>query len=180
VVLGFGETTSTRVFDLDGEVTRTVSVDTAVSLPIYDGLPLGTAELRQGERVLATVPVVATEDISSAEETVGSVPVSDYIDVAVTARAAEDSQDVPEFDPDVIVARNIELDPEVEAPVAVGDSLGQIVYTQGDDVVLTVPVVAVESVEAPTTLERVGIFFERTWNWVTGQPRMATLQLVDG
>lgn len=180
ITLGFAQTTATPVFDLDGEVTRTVSADSAVSLPIYEGQPLGTAELHQGDRVLATVPIVATRDISSAEETVGSVPVSDFIDVSVIARAADDSQDVPEFDPDIVIARNVVLDPEVGAPVQAGDQLGEIVYTQEGETVLTVPVVAVTGVEAPTTIERVGIFFERAWNWVTGQPRMATVQLIEG
>jgi len=180
VTIGFAETTATAVFDLDGEVTRTVSIDPSVSLPIYEGQPLGEAQLHQGEIMLTTVPVVATEDVASAEETVGTVPVSDYVDRAVVVRASGEPIDVPEFDPKIIIDREVVLDPEVEAPVAAGDPLGQIVYSHRDEVILTVPVVAATAVEAPATLERVSIWFERTWNWITGQPTMATLELVEG
>ncbi len=180
VEIGFAETTTTPVFDFEGEVTRTVSVDQSVDLPVYEGQPLGEAQLHQGDRVLATVPVIATEDVASAEETVGAVPVSDYVDVAVTVRATGDDIDVPEFDPKAIVERDVVLDSEVEAPVTEGDVLGEIVYSQRDTTILTVPVVATSDVEEPAVLERVGIWFSRAWNWVTGEPTMATLQLVEG
>jgi D-alanyl-D-alanine carboxypeptidase (penicillin-binding protein 5/6) len=179
VTIGFDVTTATPVFDLEGEVTRTVTVNESVDLPIYTGQPLGEARLVQGDEVLATVPVVATEDVASAEETIGTVPVSDYLDVAVTVRATSEELDVPHFDPEVVVTREVILDPEVKAPVREGYELGRIVYSQGDEAILTVPVVAASDVEAPEMLERVGIWFERTWNWITGEPTMATLQLVE-
>jgi serine-type D-Ala-D-Ala carboxypeptidase (penicillin-binding protein 5/6) len=51
------------VFDLAGEVTRTVSVPDSVAAPISRGDRLGTLSLVQGERLIAQVPLIAVTDI---------------------------------------------------------------------------------------------------------------------
>ena len=177
VPVGFTEASATAVFDLDGEITRTVSLDSSVGLPIYKGQPLGEIEVRQADRLLATLPVVATEAVASAEETVGAVPVSDYLDRAVLARATGESLPVPAFDPDVTVHRTINLDPQVSAPVDAGDPLGEITYIQNGEVILHVPAIAAESIEAPGTLAKVGIWVTRAWHWIIGEPTMAPLEI---
>jgi hypothetical protein len=180
VEVRFAEASSTPVFDLDGEVAREIVLDADVALPVFDGKPLGQIELAQGDRPLATLELVAAEDVASAEETVGSVPVADYVDRAVAVRASGEEIDVPEYDALTPVEREVVLDPEVAAPVSVGDELGEVVYSQDGEVIVSVPVVAAADIEAPATLERVGIWFSRAWLWVTGQPRMATLEIVEG
>lgn len=51
------------VFDLAGEVTRTVSVPESVDAPIVRGDRLGTLSLVQGDRLLAQVPLIAIIDV---------------------------------------------------------------------------------------------------------------------
>lgn len=167
VALRHLETTSTLVFDLDGPIERVLSAEQEIDLPVYEGQQLGEMTLSQGERVLAILPVVAAADIASAEETVGEVPVLDYLDRTVTARASGEAIDVPEFDDGADVERVVLLDRGVSAPVARGDRIGTVTYAQNGNVFLEVPVVAAESVEAPGALERVGIWFARAWRWVT-------------
>jgi D-alanyl-D-alanine carboxypeptidase (penicillin-binding protein 5/6) len=177
VPVGFAETTATPVFDLDGETTRTVSLDSSVDLPVYLGQPLGEIEVRQAERLLATLPVVAAEAVASAEETVGAVPVSDYLDRTVVARATGESLPVPAFDPDVTIQRTIMLNPQIAAPVEEGDLLGEITYSQSGEIILSVPAVAAESIEAPGTIAGIGIWFTRAWRRLLGEPTMALLQI---
>jgi serine-type D-Ala-D-Ala carboxypeptidase (penicillin-binding protein 5/6) len=54
--------TTVAVLDLDGTIKRTVAVS-AVPAPVKAGQQLGVATFRQGPRVVATVPLVATEDV---------------------------------------------------------------------------------------------------------------------
>jgi serine-type D-Ala-D-Ala carboxypeptidase (penicillin-binding protein 5/6) len=51
------------VFDLAGEVTRTVTLPESVDAPIARGDRLGTLSLVQGERLIAQVPLIAVEDV---------------------------------------------------------------------------------------------------------------------
>ncbi len=180
VPLGFSETTAIPIFDLDGEIERVITTDSTVNLPVYQGQVLGEVRFHQGALTLITLPLVATRDVSAAQETVGAVPVSDYIDVTVTARASSEAVEVPAFSHEVQIVREIVLDPEIKAPVREGDKLGEIVYSQGGEVLLRVPVVAAADVEVPSVIERIGIWFTRAWNWITGKPRMATVQVAEG
>jgi len=177
VPVRFAETTAVPVFDLGGEVTRTVALDSQVGLPVFEGQRLGSVKLRQGEDLLAELPVVAAEDVASVAETVGAVPVTDYLDLTVTARASDEPVDVAEFDDSAPVERTVSLDPGVQAPVRAGSPLGEVRYTQGSKVIATVPVVAASDVAAPGAIERVGIWFTRTWRKITGGPTVATVRM---
>ena len=180
VPLGFSETTEIPIFDLDGEIERVITTDPEVGLPVYQGQALGEVRFHQGELTLLTLPLIAMQDVSAAQETVGAVPVSDFVDITVTARASSEAIDVPAFSSEVEIVREVVLDPEIKAPVREGDQLGEIIYSQSGDVILRVPAVAAANVEAPSVMERVGIWFERTWNWITGKPRMAIVQVAEG
>ncbi len=173
----FAETTSAVVFDLDGPLTRTVALPETVNLPVFEGQQLGQVELTQGERLVANLPVVAATDMASAGETAGVVPVADYIERTVLARASEASMAVPAFDPSAPVERATRLDERVSAPVAAGDTLGEIVYSQKGVVIVRVPVVAADAVEAPDLLERTSIWFARVWRGLRGEPTMAVAQV---
>jgi len=177
VTVRFAETTSTPVFDLDGPVERKLSLPATVKLPVFEGQPLGTVDLMQGERPLAAVPVVAAEDLASVGETVGAVPVADYLDRAVPVRAADESASVAAFDPAVAVERTVKLDERLSAPVATGTRVGEIVYSQAGTVIVRVPVVAAASVEAPGLLTRIGTWFARGWRTLLGEPTMASVQV---
>lgn len=169
---------SARVFDLDGPITRQTVLARRINLPVFRGQWLGEVTMMQGGRALASVRAVSRDAVASRQETVGVVPVSDYLDRSVTARAAM-IEEVPEFDSTVPVAPRVELKSEVRAPVSRGDKLGDIVYVQGDREVLRVPVVADSSVEAPEFKESVRISLLRGWRQVFGGTQMAALQ-VDG
>ncbi len=169
----FAEETSMTLFDLDGPVTRKLQLAAQLPLPIFEGQPVGTVRLMQGERVLATATAVAALDVASVGETVGAVPVADYIDRVVTVRAAETSSAVQEFTPDVPLRRVVDLDPSVAAPVTEGTTVGEIVYLQGEQVVSRVPVVTATAVEAPGRAEKLGIWLMRGVRGLFGAPRMA-------
>ncbi len=173
VQVRFAETTSAVVFDIDGPVERSFVLQEQVALPVFEGQELGRVELVQGERFVARVPAVATTDIASAEETVGSVPVADYLDRSVVARAAAASVSVEPFDPATPVERTVQLRRAVRAPVAPGAPLGAVVYSQKDRIVARVPVVAASAVAAPGAVDRIGIWVERGWRRLTGRPTMA-------
>ncbi len=173
------ETTSTAVFDLAGPVARRLVAKDRIDLPVYAGQTLGRVEVVQGERVLATVPAVAAADIASVNETVGAVPVRDYLDVAVTARAAETSVAVPAFDERVPVRRDVKLERHTSAPVEAGEPLGEITYSQAGRVLVTVPVVAATDVVAPGLMSRLGTWLARGWRAVTGSPTMARLVVLE-
>jgi hypothetical protein len=110
-------------------------------------------------------------------ETVGVVPVVDYLDRTVTARAAETSVPVPAFDPKTPVKRRVVLDPHVSTPVAPGQMARQIVSSQGATVLVRVPAVAASAVEEPGVFDKVGTWFARGWRALTGAPSMASLQV---
>lgn len=56
------EDVTVTVFDLAGDVTRTITLK-PVKAPIKAGERLGVATFTQGDRVIATVPLVSTEEI---------------------------------------------------------------------------------------------------------------------
>jgi len=173
VTVRFAETTSVPVFDLDGPVTSKPTLPATVALPIFAGQKLGDIAISQGQTVLAKVSAVASESIASAEETVGSVPVSDYLDRAITAKAAETSAAVATFDPAAAVERHVDLDAKVKAPVRVGQQVGEIVYSQRGTEIVRVPVVSTSAVSEPSLGAKVGTWFARGWRMITGQPTMA-------
>ncbi len=173
VAVRFAKTTTMPVFDLAGAVTKELKLAKTVTLPVFAGQKLGEVVIAQGDATLARIPAVAATAIASAEETVGSVPVADYLDRAVTARASDASVTVAEFDPSRPVDRLVDLDAKVHAPVAVGDQVGEIVYSQGGRELVRVPVVAVSAVSEPGLGTKVGIWFARGWRMLTGQPTIA-------
>lgn len=178
VPLRVKDTTSVPVFDLDGEVTQTVQAAQRIKLPVFEGQELGTVEVLQGGRRLMSAPAVAARSVASAEETIGLVPVSDYLDRAVLVRAGETSEAVRAFDPNEPVYRRVDVDEKIAAPIEPGQLVGHISYVQGGELVVRVPVVAAERVEAPGFFESVGITLTRGWRGIVGGQRMAALQLV--
>jgi len=106
--------------------------------------------------------------LASAEETMGVVPVSDYLDVGVAAIVA-DAVSVPVFDLDGEVASSVSLAADVEAPVEAGQRLGTLTVKQGDRLLAQLPLVAAEGIERPGFFERVWIAMVRGWRGIFGE-----------
>jgi D-alanyl-D-alanine carboxypeptidase (penicillin-binding protein 5/6) len=105
--------------------------------------------------------------IVQAGETLGRVPVSDYLDRTVGAETAETTS-MPVFDLAGPVQRRIELKADVPAPVSKGDVIGTMTLYQGDSVLTQVPVVASSDVPSPNIGQRIVFFFARIWRAVFG------------
>lgn len=174
------ETSATvAVFDLGGEVTSKTVLAPSVKLPVFEGQELGEVVFAQGGKPLARVPLVAASDLVSAQETVGAIPVADYIDRAVTVRAAASGWDVKEYDTAAPLRRVVDLAPDVSAPVQAGQVVGEIVYSQHGRLIARVPAVAAETVERPGVARAIGIWFARGWRSLTGKPTMARLSVFE-
>jgi len=61
------EDVTVPVFDLDGEVSASADVVQEVEAPVSAGQRLGTLTVRQGERLLAQVPIVAAQDVAAPD-----------------------------------------------------------------------------------------------------------------
>jgi len=104
--------------------------------------------------------------LASAGTVVGEAPVADYLDEAVPAAVSENTT-VAVFDLSGPITRDVTVS-AVRAPVAVGQRVGVATFTQRGEVIASVPLVAVESVPEPTTVQRVGIAIVRLWRRLTG------------
>lgn len=172
VPVKIAEPASARVFKLDGKVTRKPVLPGSVNLPVIAGQKLGTVDLMQGDRLLASVPAVAAATTLSAEETVGAVPVAEYLDRSVVARAGKLAE-TPALDAGKPVERIVELDTQLSAPVSRGETIGEIRFLQNGEVIARVPAIATESVAKPTLVESVRTSVTRSWRGLVGGPQMA-------
>lgn len=105
--------------------------------------------------------------IVQADEKLGRVPVSDYMERTVAARTLE-ATSVPVFDLAGPVERRVELREDVPAPVKAGDAIGTLTVFQSTTVLVQVPVVAAFDVPEPTFGQRVVFFFGRLWKGIFG------------
>jgi len=105
--------------------------------------------------------------VASEGETLGAVPVTDYLDVEVPA-IVDEAVKAPVFDLDGDVERKVDLYAGIEAPVARGDKVGTLTLRQGERLLAQVPLVAGASVEKPGFFERVWIAIVRGWRTITG------------
>lgn len=105
--------------------------------------------------------------IASADETLGVVPVTDYLDVSVAA-VIEEPVKAPVFDLDGEIERKVDLYAGVKAPVERGDKVGTLSLSQGERLLAQVPLVAANSVEPPGVFEKIWIAIVRGWRSITG------------
>jgi len=105
--------------------------------------------------------------IVNADEQLGRVPVSDYMERTVAARTVE-ATSLPVFDLAGPVQRKVDLRRDVPAPVKAGDAIGTLTVFQGTTVLVQVPVVAAFDVPEPTFGQRVVFFFGRLWKGIFG------------
>lgn len=161
-----------RVFAPDGRVVKKVVAD-PVELPVFAGQPLGEVRWVQGDRQLAAVPALAST--SSVDVTLGAIPVANYVDRSIIARTGEITS-TPAFDPKLPVTRTVQIAEQVQAPVAKGERLGEIIYAQGDTIVVRVPIVAAEGVDQPSFVENLKASFVLGFARLTGGTRVASLR----
>lgn len=134
------------VLSLLGPVTRVRSLATSVTMPVFEGMPLGTVRFVQNASVIATAAVVASRPVSSLCETVGSVPVFGQPGESIVARTGESTAAVAPYDTTRPVRKTVELIDGITAPVILGQPLGWVTYTQDDRVLVRVPAVAATTV----------------------------------
>ncbi|PKQ30266.1 MAG: D-alanyl-D-alanine carboxypeptidase [Actinobacteria bacterium HGW-Actinobacteria-10] len=108
----------------------------------------------------------APRKLASAEETLGVVPVTDYLDVTVSA-ITSGSVTVPVFDADGEIIRELSLESGIRAPVKRGDRVGSLTWRQGDRLLARVDVIAADDVAVPGFFERVWIAVRRMWRSAT-------------
>ncbi len=107
------------------------------------------------------------QQLATKGTVVAKTAVRDYIDVSIPASVSEDAS-ASVIDVQGAIKRTVTVDSSVTAPIEAGDRVGSVTYTQGGRTIATVPVVATESVRAPTLLERVGIGVVRVWRGLFG------------
>ena len=105
-------------------------------------------------------------EVTTAGRSYGTVPVSDYVDIGVTAVSAETTS-LPVLDVTGPIQTTVELLASVRAPVKAGDRIGTLNVYQGSAMLTQLPLTADRDVRAPNALEVVGIFFIRLWNGIS-------------
>lgn len=167
---------SVSLLDLDGPVARRLEPIARLAAPVFAGQPIGEVTWTQRGRTIARVPVLAAATVTAAGESVGAVPVSDFIDETVGAEVGVATA-TPAFDVSGTIRRHLALDPGVSAPVAKGQRLGEITYAQNGRVVARVPVVAAAAVGAPGFAQRVATWWTRRLHLLLGGPQVAEVRI---
>jgi len=99
--------------------------------------------------------------LSDTTTVVAKVPHSQWTDVSVPL-VCENARTVYVLDYDGAICSNVTLC-TVKGDVHEGDALGTITWTQGDKVVATTRLLAAEDVPAPGFVDRVKVWFSRTF-----------------
>jgi serine-type D-Ala-D-Ala carboxypeptidase (penicillin-binding protein 5/6) len=105
-------------------------------------------------------------EVTAAGRTYGTVPVSDYVDIAVAAVSPETTS-LAVLDVAGPVESRVEILSAVRAPVKAGDRVGTLTVSQGSSMLAQIPLTADRDVRAPNILEIVGIFFIRVWTGIS-------------
>ncbi|MEG1493250.1 MAG: serine hydrolase [Gordonibacter sp.] len=104
---------------------------------------------------------------------VAEVPHSEWIDETVKATLADPEAFIRIFDLNGNVSQSLEFD-EVKGNVRAGDKVGTITFKQRNAVVATQDLVACEDVTAPDFLQGIGIWWDRLFRGLSGQPQVAS------
>jgi D-alanyl-D-alanine carboxypeptidase len=167
VPVAYAETVSAPVFRLEGNVRPKPSLR-PLEAPIFEGQSLGEVSVVQRGRELARVPAVAGASQVSVEETIGTVPVSNRLNVDVAVKTSAVASTTIEIDAAQAVDSRTELAEQVEAPVEKGTPLGEIVYSQSGREIVRVPILAAEAVEAPGLIDQLSSAVTRGLNAMLG------------
>lgn len=109
--------------------------------------------------------------LATPGQTLASVAIVDTLETTVSASVPE-SVVVPILDYDGPVECSVTL-MTLESPVARGDRVGSIVWTQAGNVLASSELVATEDIEEVSFVQRIGIALTRAWRSVFGGPKTA-------
>lgn len=118
-----------------------------------------TTTMMVGEQT-SEVPVVA------------EVPHSEWIDTTVNATIADPAASVEIFDLNGNVSQSLEFN-EVKGNVKAGDKVGTITFKQRNTIIATQDLIACEDVAAPDLFQGIGIWWDRLFRGLSGQPQVA-------
>ena len=104
---------------------------------------------------------------------VAEVPHADWIDKTVKATLSDPEASVRIFDLNGNVSQSLEFD-EVRGDVHAGDKVGTITFKQRNATVATLDLVACEDVAAPDVFQGIGIWWDRLFRGLSGQPQTAS------
>jgi hypothetical protein len=100
-----------------------------------------------------------------ADTILGSAIVTDYLDVKLDVGVAS-APTAELYDLLGNVEHEISID-DLEAPVAIGDRVGEITFTLNNEVIAVEPIVSFEAIEKPGFFEALGIWLTRLWYNIT-------------
>jgi len=108
----------------------------------------------------------ASRVLMEGETQLGTIEVTNYIDVALAAGIAQ-SVSATYYDLLGPVEHHFEIVP-VKAPISEGTVVGFVTFTQNGKELATEPIVAFESIDKPGFFEAIGIGFTRFFRWISG------------
>ena len=104
---------------------------------------------------------------------VAEVPHTEWIDKTVKATLSDPEASVRIFDLNGNVSQSLEFN-EVKGDVKAGDKVGTITFKQRNATIATLDLVACEDVAAPDVLQGIGIWWDRLFRGLSGQPQAAS------
>ena len=104
---------------------------------------------------------------------VAEVPHTEWIDKTVKATLSDPEASVRIFDLNGNVSQSLEFD-EVKGDVKAGDKVGTITFKQRNATIATLDLVACEDVAAPDVFQGIGIWWDRLFRGLSGQPQAAS------
>lgn len=103
---------------------------------------------------------------------IAEVAHSEWIDVTIDVTLADPDAAMLIFDLNGNVSQSIEFD-EITGDIEAGDVVGTITFKQQNEVILTMDLIACESVDAPSAFASIGIWFQRLFASLTGSQKVA-------
>lgn len=119
-----------------------------------------------------TTTRITVDGTSKTVPVVASVPHAAWTDRTFYATVADPTQSINLFDIEGNVSQQVDFD-EVENDVHIGDKVGTITFYQRNVEIAKVDMISCEEVEAPSMLERLGIWFERLLRGFRDEPTVA-------
>lgn len=111
-------------------------------------------------------------DLPSEVPLVAQVAHSDWVDVTIPATLSDPEAAAEVFKLNGNVSQSVQFD-EVHGNVAAGSKVGTITFKQRNQVVAQYDLVACVDVAAPDILQSIGIWFDRLFRGMSGQPQVA-------
>lgn len=130
---------------------------------------------------LAHTSETTLSDIGGSEREVpviARVALADWVDKTVDATLSDPDASIDVFSLDGNVSQEVTFY-EVSGAVKTGDTVGQIVFKQRNEVIATYDLVACIDVAAPSFFEGIGTWWTRFFRSFSGQPSVAESELLN-